>query len=204
MALATYADLQATVAKYLARTDLNDVIPDLISLAELRLQRDLRIRQMLKVATTTTTGGDPTIALPADFLEMREIHLVGDPIQPLTYESPLNFYQNYRANYSGKPAFYTVLAVEFQFAPIPDTNYTVQMLYYGKPQALSTTNTSNVFLANAADVLLYATLGEAEPYLMNDARLPTWAALYDRALASLTKSDEGSEYGGQPMTMRMG
>lgn len=204
MALATYSDLKNAVANYLARTDLSAQIPDFIALAELRLQRDLRLRQMLKVATTSTTGGDPTIALPADFLEMREMHIAANPIRTMTYEAPTNFYQNWRVSESGVPAFYTVLASEFQFAPIPDTDYTVQMLYYARPQGLSDTNTSNVFLANTPDALLYAALGEAEPYLMNDARLQTWAAMYDRAVNAITQADQGSEYGGQSMMMRVG
>jgi hypothetical protein len=49
--------------------------------------------------------------------------------------------------------------------------------------------------------LLYAALGEAEPYLMNDARLQTWASLYDRAISSITIADQSSEYSGQPMSM---
>jgi hypothetical protein len=75
------------------------------------------------------------------------------------------------------------------------------MLYYAKPTLLSDANTSNVFLANCPDALLYAALGEAEPYLMNDARLQVWASLYDRSIASISNSDQASEYSGQPMAM---
>lgn len=204
MAITDYSSLKSTIASYLARSDLSAQIPEFISLAELRLQRELRLRQMLKVSTTTTVGGLSTVSLPPDFLAMREMHLNTNPVQPLTYEAPRNFYQNSQVMVSGRPKFYTVLAADFQFAPIPDTEYTVQMLYYARPQALSDANTSNVFLANAPDALLYAALGEAEPYLMNDARLQTWAAMYQRAVDSLTQADEGSEYGGQTMTMKAG
>lgn len=58
MALTTYSDLQSAVASYLARSDLTSQIPDFIRLAEIRLRRELRIRQMLRSVTTTTTGGD--------------------------------------------------------------------------------------------------------------------------------------------------
>ena len=67
MAITTYSDLKTTVANYLARSDLTSVIPDFIQLAEYRLQRDLRIRQMLVVATASTTAGDSTLGLPTDF-----------------------------------------------------------------------------------------------------------------------------------------
>jgi hypothetical protein len=97
--------------------------------------------------------------------------------------------------------FYTVLGQEFQFAPIPDTNYTLELLYYFKPTPMSFSVASNEFMANYPDALLYATLGEAEPYLMNDARIQTWAAMYDRALARINTSDENSEYAGVPISM---
>jgi hypothetical protein len=88
-----------------------------------------------------------------------------------------------------------------QLAPVPDSTYTLQMLYYGKPVSLSDTTASNVFLANYPDALLYASLAEAEPYLMNDARIQTWATLYDRAITAINTSDQSSEYSGQPMSM---
>jgi hypothetical protein len=201
MAFTSYSDLKTTIANYLARSDLTSVIPDFIRLAEERLRRDLRIRQMLVVATASTTGGDSTVGLPTDFLEMRDIHLNTNPISSLSYEAPNTFYASTRATESGIPRTYTVLASELQFAPIPDTAYTAQMLYYAKPPLLSDSNSSNVFLANCPDALLYAALGEAEPYLMNDARLQVWASLYDRAITSISNSDQSSEYSGQPMSM---
>jgi len=201
MALSSYSELKSTVASYLARNDLTAVIPDFIRLAEERLRRDLRIRQMLVVATANTTGGDSTVGLPTDFLEMRDIHVNLNPVVQLSYKAPNAFYSSGKSGLSGKPTEYTVLAAEFQLAPIPDAAYTLQMLYYAKPALLSDSNASNVFLANCPDALLYAALGEAEPYLMNDARLQTWAALYERAIIAINTSDQSSEYGGQPMSM---
>jgi hypothetical protein len=135
---------------------------------------------------------------------MRSMYLQTNPVQSLTFMSPNTFYRDTPVMVSGRPKFYTVLATEFQFAPIPDTGYTAEMLYYAKPPFLSDTNASNVFVTNAPDALLYASLGEAEPYLMNDARLQTWAALYDRAIATINQSDQGNEYGGAPMSMMLG
>jgi hypothetical protein len=93
------------------------------------------------------------------------------------------------------------LASEFQLAPVPDSAYTVKLLYYYAPTFLSDTNTSNAFIANAPDALLYASLLEAEPYLMNDSRINTWGTMYDRAISTLTKSDESSQYSGVPLSM---
>ena len=201
MSITNYTDLKATIASYLARSDLTAQIPDFIQLAETRLRRELRIRQMLKVVTTATVAGDSTVELPSDYLQMRDLHMNTNPVQTLGYQSPSNFYRNTNAAISGVPLQYTVLAQEFQLAPIPDGIYTLQMIYYATPPYLTTSNTSNVFLANCPDLLLYGALGEAEPYLMNDARLATWAAMYDRALSALTVSDDQGEYGGSPLSI---
>jgi hypothetical protein len=201
MSLATYSDLKTTVANYLARTDLTTQIPDFIRFAELRLRRELRIRQMLKTVTTTTTGGDPTVALPSDFLETRDFFVSTNPIQPLTYASPAIFSRNTNTTQSGKPLNYTILASEFKLSPVPDSNYTLEMLYFAAPVFMDDSNSSNAFMANAPDALLYAALLEAEPYLMNDARINTWGSLYERAITTLTKSDEASQYSGVPLSM---
>lgn len=200
-AFTTYSDLQSTIASYLARSDLTSMIPTFIQLGEIRLRRELRIRPMLKVVTTETTANDSTVELPSDFLEMRDLHINASPIYVLKYDAPSVFYRNTFSTITGRPTSYTALAQEFQLAPIPDTNYTLQMLYYAAPAYLSSTNTSNVFLANCPDLLLYASLAEAEPYIMNDERLTTWANLYQRGVEALKISDDQGEYAGSPLTM---
>jgi len=201
MAFTSYSDLKTTIANYLARSDLTTQIPDFIALAEARLSRELRTRKMLVVARADTTAGAETLGLPNDFLEMRDVHLRTNPATSVTYLSPNAFFATARTTDSGKPVNYTILSSEIQFAPIPDTAYSAQMLYYYKPPVLSDTNSSNVFLANYPDALLYAALGEAEPYLMNDARLQVWSSLYNNAVASLNDSDDASEYSGVPLQM---
>ena len=201
MDLSNYSGLKDAVASYLARSDLTNEIPVFIQLAENRLRRELRLRQMLKVSTTTCVANDSTVELPSDFLEMRDLHLNTNPIAVLKYDAPNIFYRNTFSTISGKPISYTVLAQEFQLSPIPDTNYTMQMLYYAAPPYMSSTVPSNVFLANCPDLLLYGALAEAEPYLMNDVRLETWAALYQRGKDALSISDDQGEYAGSPLTM---
>jgi hypothetical protein len=203
MALTTYSDLQTAIANYLARSDLSSQIPDFIRLAEIRLRRELRIRQMLKSVTTSTTGGDDTVQLPSDFLQIRDLYTDGEPVYPLNYMTPSLFTRNSRSYESGRPVDYTILADEFKFAPTPDTAYTLVMLYYSAPAFLSDTNTTNVWTVNAMDCLLYASLGEAEPYLMNDARLQVWGALYNRGIAALSESDDKAEFSASPLVMRV-
>ena len=108
MALTNYSDLKTTVANYLGRSDLTNQIPDFISLAETRLNRVLRVRQMLQTATATTTANDATVGLPSDFLEMRDLFVAGSPRASLSYLSPSAFSRHARADEVGKPVFYTL------------------------------------------------------------------------------------------------
>jgi hypothetical protein len=192
MALASYNDLVSTVESYLARSDLTSVIPTFVMLAQQRMSRDLRTREMLKVATTTATDG--TVEIPTDFLEMREMHFQGNPPITLEYESPDKFFRDLLTTTSSLPYYYTIIGYEFQFAPAPDSQQVLQLLYYAQPTFISSTVSSNLYLANYPDALLYATLAEAEPYLMNDSRIQVWATMYDRAIANIMNSDIGKKF----------
>jgi len=194
MAFTNYTTFVATVANYLARDDLSTAIPDFVELAQERLSRDLRVQEMLKVSTASTTAGDPTISFPIDFLELREIHIDGTPVYTLDYQTPDKFFRNEKTHLSGVPVYFTMLGNEFQFAPVPDGTQTVQILYYSKPDFISASNASNAYLAYFPDALLYATLAEAEPYLMNDERVQVWANLYDRAIENIRKNDKGATF----------
>jgi hypothetical protein len=192
MAFTNYNSFVTTVENYLARTDLTSVIPDFVQMAQLRMSRDLRTEAMLKVATTTPT--DNKVAFPTDFLELREMHFQGNPPIILEFQSPDLFFRNGQTTLSGRSHYFTMLGTEFQFAPSQDSSYTIQILYYAQPTFISTTTSSNLYLAYYPDALLYATLAEAEPYLMNDPRVQTWSALYDRAIANIKTSDLGQTY----------
>ena len=192
MALTNYSTVVATVESYLARTDLTSVIPDFVQMAQLRMSRDLRTERMLKVATTTPT--DSKVAFPSDFLELREMHFQGNPPILLEFQTPDLFFRNGQTTLSGRSHYFTMLGTEFQFAPSQDSSYTIQILYYAQPTFISSTVSSNLYLAYYPDALLYATLAEAEPYLYNDPRVTTWSSLYDRAIANIKQSDLGQTY----------
>jgi len=192
MAFTNYNELVTTVASYLARSDLTSIVPTFVQLAQERMTRDLKTREMLKLSTTTAT--DSTVELPIDFLEMREIHFQGNPPVTLEYQSPDKFFRNHLTTTSGQPYYFTIIGYEMQFAPTPDNNQVLQMLYYNKPTFISPSVSSNLYLANYPDALLYATLAEAEPYLMNDARLQVWASMYERAISNIMNNDIGKKF----------
>ena len=202
-AFTSYDNLKTNIASYLARTDLTEQIPMFISLAEKRLNRDLRLRQTLQQSTYTMSSGFK-VPTPADFLEMQDIHLQASPIIPLTFQTVSQFYRrNGGSNAQGQPINYTLVADNFVLAPQPTGATTVNMTYYKIPAPMSDTVPSNEYLEVCPDLLLYASLAESAPFLMDDPRLATWNGMYQTGLASITKSDEQSTFPAQPLAVQL-
>ena len=202
-AFTSYANLKTNIASYLARTDLTEQIPMFISLAEKRLNRDLRLRQTLQQSTYSMDSGF-TVPTPADYLEMQDLHLDANPIIPLTFQTVSQFYRrNGGSNQQGVPVNYTLVADNFVLAPQPTGATTVNMTYYKIPAPMSDTVPSNEYLEVCPDLLLYASLAESAPFLMDDPRLATWDGMYQTGLASITKSDEQSTFPAQPLAVQL-
>ena len=201
-AFTSYDNLKTNIADYLARSDLTDKIPMFVSLAEKRLNRDLRLRQTLQQSTYSLTSGYK-VPTPTDFLEMKDIHIDANPIINLNFKTVSQFYRLNNSSGSGRPINYTLISDNFVLAPRPTGSSTINMTYYKIPKVMSDTNPSNEYLEVCPDLLLYASLVESAPFLMNDERLTTWEALYTRGLTSITKSDEQSEFPAQPLAVQI-
>ena len=201
-AFTSYDNLKTNIADYLARQDLTDKIPMFVALAEKRLNRDLRLRQTLQQSTYNLTSGFQ-VPTPSDFLEMKDIHIDANPIVNLNFKTVSQFYRLDNVSGSGNPVNYTLVSNNFVLAPRPTGSSTINMTYYKIPNILSETNQSNEYLDVCPDLLLYASLVESAPFLMNDERLTTWEALYTRGLTSITKSDEQSEFPAQPLAVQI-
>ena len=89
------------------------------------------------------------------------------------------------------PYYYADYDYEHIFiAPTPDLQYQFEMQYYELPEQLSTVNQTNWTTQYAPQLLLYAALMEAMPFLKTSERIPEFQGLYDRALAAVTKEDQ--------------
>jgi len=201
MALTTYTELKTSIGDWLNRSDLTTAIPDFISLAEAQVERTLRTRQMIVRANASFDAQYG--AVPSDFLETKSLKLTStNPQTPLQFLS-IDALDNEAANYtaSGKPKFFGVVGGQFRIVPTPDSNYTTELTYYAKLTKLSSSVASNWLLASSPDIYLYGALLQAAPYLQDDARIQTWATLYERALNDLqTADDRGASSGGALLT----
>lgn len=84
MALATFAELKASIAAWLHRSDLTTVIPDFVALAESDIRKDVRCSAM-ETYTSGTLSGE-TLTFPTRFLEARRLVVGGNVHRYVTPE----------------------------------------------------------------------------------------------------------------------
>ena len=198
MSIANYSDLKTAVANWLNRSDLTSYVSDIVMLGEAKIYRELRIRAMETALSDTIASG--VIAVPSDYIEMKHAYVDGSSTESLQRVSLERMYEAYPTRSAdGKPKFYAREAGNFIFGPYPDSGYTVKGVYYKRMTALSDSNTTNWFTTNAPDILLWASLVEAEAFIKNDPRLPMWKDRYEESKAMIQDEDDKEAWsGGSP------
>ena len=199
MAINTYSTLKTAVANWLDRDDLTDRMPEFISLAEATFNRVLRLRAMETTVSDTTPSGSKEDALPTGYLQMREIHLATSPVVSLAYITPEIMYRIRAGSTSGKPNSYTIVGDNILFGPTPDDAYSYSMTYYKSFDALADAAQTNWLILNAPDLYLYGTLLQAEPFLMNDERVPLWERGVRQVINDLQQQDDKDRHSGSEM-----
>jgi len=193
VALGTYSDLKTSVADFLNRSDLTSVIPDFVTMAEADFNRTLRVREMS--VRTQAPIDSQYVKLPDDFLGMRNIDLMTDPVTPMTYKNLQNLDIHRSNDMTGKPIYYSIVQNNIEFAPSPDGDYTIEIVYYQKVPALADNSTSWLLDAHP-DAYLYGTLQHSAPYLQSDERIGTWAGKYQQIIEQIITSDEKAKFSG--------
>ena len=201
-----YADFKSYLARFLWRegdTAFESDLPNLITMGEARLSRDLRIQPM--AVTKTAELAADSLVLPSDYLEMRTI-TSGTTPAPMQYVSP---YERERIKLSSSTSFqgiYTIAGNAILFvgpmSPTDTTPRTVTMTYYAKIPDFAATNTS--WLAdNYLDLYTYAVLRHTSSYLRDDERVALWKNEYDETLQSVIDSESRKRYAGSPLRAPM-
>ena len=130
MALANYDDLKASIADFLNRDDLTSVIPDFITMAEAGLNRQLRHWRMEDRATAVLDT--QYTALPTNFLEPIRMSLSAGNTHTLELVGVQEI-TDLRANAlntSGRPRYFAILDQSIEVYPAPDSDYTIELVYY--------------------------------------------------------------------------
>jgi hypothetical protein len=188
MALTTYAELKTTV------TDLTSVIPTFIDIAQAKIYREMRLSSLEANTTVNTVSGQDYIDIPTRSNGIAAIKLNTSPVTSLRYEPPETINMKYAGSTSGQPIMYSISENKIILAPTPASVYEVDITYYQRPESLSDSVSTNWFMANAPELLLYGSLLEASPYLKDDARIAVWSAGYEQVKRELTKQDKAIKY----------
>jgi len=197
--ITNYTTLQSTIADYLNRADLNSQIPTFIQMAEADMNTRLRTREMIVRAEATSSA--EYVQLPADWLEAINLHIV-DGKQPLRFVTLDEADRIIKENIYTQVAAFSLMNGAIELVPPPGADVDIEMIYYAKIPTLSAQQTTNWLLTKAPDVYLYGSLLHAQPFLMDDQRMPVFATLYNSRIEALNEESMKSTHSGSPLIAR--
>lgn len=198
----TFTTLKQDVQRYLERGDtlasdpiVFEQIPRLINLAERRIARELKIQGFINVVTAQLLADNPVVTKPDRWRDTVSMFIgtgTNNDTRSALFTRSYDYLRSYwpDATQTGEPLFYSDYDYNhWLVAPTPDADYPIEILYYQLPPLLTEEAQTNWLTENAPEILLYATLLEATPFLKNDERIPVWQNMYDRAAAMLNGED---------------
>lgn len=199
MSITNYSTLQSTIASYLNREDLLAQMPTFIQLAEADMNTRLRTREMITRAEATSSA--EYVQLPSDWLEAINLQIV-DGTSPLRYVTLDEADRIITEKQYNQVMAYSLMNGAIELVPAPGDDVDIEMIYYGKIPALSAQQTTNWLLTKAPDVYLYGSLLHAQPFLMDDQRMPVFATLYNSRIEALNEESMKSTHSGSPLIAR--
>lgn len=202
MSLSTFDELKADIADFLNRDDLDTVIPKFIKLAEADMNRKLRHWRMERRSNALVDTR--YTSLPQDFIDAVRLQITSPGgVQRLELISNSELMDK-RAltDTAGKPRFYVINDGTIEVYPTPDQDYTLEMTYIASLPDLET-NSTNWLLTYHPDCYLYGALLHSAPYLQEDPRAQTWAALYKNTVDGINLEDDKAKTSGAGHRMRI-
>lgn len=204
MALTTYAQLTAAVARWLGNSDsattttlgIVSTIDDLVTVAESRIFRETKT--MDTEAILNSTG-----AVPADYASLKFAYIDGSPTTGLERRSAQWIYANYPMRSSGgTPKFIAREGLNFIFGPYQNGAVTIKGVYYKRLLPLATA-VHNLF-KNNPDLYLFGCLAEAGILVGPDSRIALWEQKYMKILNDVNGYARAEDSSGGSLQMRAG
>lgn len=204
--ITSYATLKEAVANEFVTTEIVGHLETAIQLVEANINRNVRVRRM--IARDTASIDSRYTSFPSDFLSVAGLQINTNPVKKLefiTIEQMDDLKPDYRS--SGVPHWFTIVGLEIEVLPIPDSAYEAELTYYEKIPALSDANTSNWLLASYPDVYFYGALSNCAGYIRDrydrpDKRGATWKELFEAAKEELLFEDQKNRFSQGRLAMR--
>ncbi|MDK1386812.1 hypothetical protein QN224_15485 [Sinorhizobium sp. 8-89] len=187
MTISDYASLLVDAGDYSGRDDIAHLFPRFLVIAELKLNRVMRVADMEKTATLPLAEGEGS--LPADFLEARQV-LAGDgrALRALALQELSG-----HGTSGGPPIGYAIAGSAIKVRPKDGED--ICLTYYAKIPPLTAAAPSNWLIEKAPDVYLYALVEEIAIWERDAAKAGAAEALKRQAMAGLGLSDERLRWG---------
>lgn len=196
MGLANYTQLKESVANWSHRDDIDLLMDDFIDIAETEMFNNdteiLKVREMQIESTASVSTVN--FALPDRFLEMRSLRLDVNSGGDLRFKSANDLY---RRSGTGQPRYFTVKS-QVEFDVTPDQTYTVEMIYFQRPQGLSSSNTTNDILTNYPNIYLWGCLWAAFTYADDEAQAQKYYARFINQVQGANRADKQGRFGPAP------
>jgi hypothetical protein len=167
-------------------------VPNFIENAEYKLNRTLNLRNEETALSVSISSG--VAAVPADFKALKFAYYDETPVRLLDWVPIEQLYRDWpdRSD-TGSPSVISRETTNFVFGKVASDG-TLKGVYYAKQDNLATTDPS-WYVTNAPEVLLYGALLEAEPFLMRDARIPIWRAMFNESVDTIKTEERNSSAG---------
>lgn len=200
----TYSELQAAIKNYLARNDLDDMIPTFIAMAEAHMQQNLQLRVMERISTHALEDGQDNVALPDRredgnwdvYMNMREVALAGSPRVNLQYVAP-DVYTDMIGSASGRTSAYTIIGRHLYLAPAAGEGETVILTYYAQIPPLSARQPANDVLLLHPNLYLYGALWESSVYTRESSQAVVWQERFNTVAVNIQYMDRQARFSRQ-------
>ena len=193
----TYATLVQAIKDWTKydETTFNDNIDTFIKNTEERILFAVDLTVFRKNQTGNLTASNKYLAVPSDYLSSFSLSVTSDNTTSFLLQKDVEYLQEYNpTGGTGVPKYYAIFDVNtFLLAPIPSSNYAVELHYYYRPASITTD--ANTWMANyAQEALLYGCLIEAYTFMKGEQDLiAQYEKRFNEALSRLKNYGEGRE-----------
>jgi len=209
-----YGAFKSWLKGYLNRDDLDSYLDGFVNAAITLLEKQYNFNYMLKETSGNVVRS--AITQPTDFKAVSRLliyeaddendYYTTYPVDSQYYYDKLIAGPDVQPNdttYKDFIYFFVDKSDIKLYPQFEDGKLKYKLRYYAFSKALENDGDSHFLIDRATPLLLYGSLLQAEPFLMNDSRLEVWRAFYNEALLGLIRADVDKEFP-YPLVIRRG
>ena len=178
----TFTTLKTAIQEYTDNTEstFTGQLSRFILNAEERILKECQLDDFRKNVSGTATQSTKFLTKPTDFLAPFSLSAVNSSNNEFLLYKQVTFLQDYTPNpaTTGTPKYYADWDEDtFLLAPTPDSNYTMELHYFYRPQSITASSAGTSWLGTNAELaLLYGSLVEAYTFMKGE---PDLLSLYN-------------------------